>query len=144
MCKKLKAEDITESTLGETLDEIADYGPTKLFGEIAYEIALEHDLLGTINRLDTTSIYVHGEYPSVEPGVLEITYSHSKDHRPDLKQVMLSLVVNGPASMPVRTEALAGNSSDSYRFHETIKNVRAFEKQIDVTKSGRWIADSNR
>lgn len=138
----LKAEDITDSTLGKALDEIADYGPTRLFAEVAYEIAVENNLLGTHRRLDTTSIYVHGDYSSPEPCALEVTYGHSKDHRPDLKQVVLSLVVSGPAAMPLWEEALSGNSSDSKSFHETIAQVRAFEQQIDLTNTGKWIADS--
>jgi len=140
--ESLKAEDITDSTLGKALDEIADYGPTQLFGEVAYEIAMEHNLLGTHKRLDTTSIYVHGDYSSPEPCALEVTYGHSKDHRPDLKQVVLSLVVSGPAAMPLWEESLSGNSNDSKSFHETIAQVRAFEQQIDLTSSGKWIADS--
>lgn len=54
---------------------------------------------------------------------------------------MLSLVVNGPASIPTWYEALSGNSSDSKSFHETIASVRAFAKQIDVSTKGKWIAD---
>lgn len=138
----LTPEDITDNTLGKALDEIAEYGATKLFGEIAYEITLENKLLGEINRLDTTSVYVHGEYKKETQCPMEITYGHSKDHRPDLKQFVLSLVVNGPASIPTWYEALSGNSSDSKSFHETIASVRAFEKQIDVSTKGKWIADS--
>ena len=40
-------KDITNYTLGHTLDEIADYGSNLLFGEIA----LENDLLGSLNHL---------------------------------------------------------------------------------------------
>lgn len=138
----LTPEDITDNTLGKALDEIAEYGATKLFGEIAYEMALENKLLGEINRLDTTSVYVHGEYTKETQCPMEITYGHSKDHRPDLKQFVLSLVVNGPASIPTWYEALSGNSSDSKSFHETIASVRAFEKQIDISTKGKWIADS--
>ena len=42
----IKAKDITDYTLGHTLDEIASYGATQLFGELSFNIALEHDLLG--------------------------------------------------------------------------------------------------
>lgn len=140
----IKASDITDYTLGHALDEIAAYGSSKLFGEVAFEIALENDLLGTLNHLDTTSIVVHGEYDkeNQEPSVIEITNGHSKEHRPDLKQAVLSLVVNGPSAMPLFMEPLSGNNSDKNSFHETIKKVENFKKQINLEKNFKWVADS--
>ncbi len=72
----------------------------------------------------------------------EITYGHSKARRPDLKQAVLSLVVNGPSAMPLFMEPLSGNSSDKTSFHETIKKVRDFQAQIDMDKNFKWVADS--
>ena len=40
----IQASDITDYTLGHALDEISSYGSSKLFGEVAYEVALENDL----------------------------------------------------------------------------------------------------
>jgi transposase len=139
----VKAEDITDYTLGHALDEIADYGASKLFGEVAFEIALSNDLLGMKNHLDTTSFSVHGQYEVDDAAeVIEVTHGHSKDHRPDLKQVVLSLVVNGPSSIPLWMETLDGNSSDKRSFHETIKNVQSFQKQIKCDNDFKWLADS--
>jgi transposase len=142
----IRASDLSDYTLGHALDEIAAYGSSKLFGEVAFEIALENDLLGHLNHLDTTSILVHGEYEMKnekdEPAVIEITHGHSKDHRPDLKQAVLSLVVNGPSAIPLFMETLDGNSSDKASFHETIRKVNAFKKQINLDKDFKWVADS--
>ena len=144
--EKIRSSDITDYTLGHALDEIARYGSSQLFGEIAFEIALENNLLGQLNHLDTTSISVHGEYDvkpeEGEPSMIEITHGHSKDHRPDLKQAVLSLVVNGPSGMPLFMEPLNGNSSDKTSFHETIKKVNDFKKQINVEKNFKWVADA--
>jgi transposase len=141
----IKASDITDYTLGHALDEIADHGSSKLFGEIAFEVAIENDLLGGLNHVDTTSISVDGEYTTnnqEEPSEIKITYGHSKDYRPDLKQLVLSLVVNGPSSMPLFMEPLRGNNSDKVSFHETIKKVEDFKKQINLEKNFKWVADS--
>ena len=115
----LTAEDITYDTLALTLDSIHDYGDSRLYGELALDIALEHHLLGPLNHLDTTSISVEGNYnvPD-EPHTARITHGHSKDHRPDLKQLMVSLVVTGDSHFPLWMEALDGNSSDKVNFHE--------------------------
>jgi transposase len=146
--EQIKASDITDYTLGHALDEIAEYGASKLFGEVAFEVAIENDLLGALNHIDTTSVSVDGEYDTKtqgdegEPSAIKMTYGHSKDYRPDLKQLVLSLVVNGPSSMPLFMESLSGNNSDKNSFHETIKKVEDFKKQINLEKNFKWVADS--
>ena len=95
-----------------------------------------------INHLDSTSFSVHGDYEvQDDPSAIEITHGHSKDHRPDLKQVVLSLVVNGPSVMPIFMEPLDGNNSDREIFHETIKKMQALQKQIHFKKDLKWVAD---
>lgn len=139
----ISAEDLTDYTLGHTLDDIFNYGASKLFGEVAFDVALTNDLLGELSHIDTTSLSVHGQYDSqVEPGVIELKHGFSKDHRQDLKQAVLSLIVNGPSNLPLWMEPLNGNSSDKTSFHETIKNVEAFKKQLNVDTKFKWVADS--
>jgi transposase len=167
----LKAEDITNYTLAHTLDDISAYGSSKLFMEVAMEIAIENDLLGLVNHLDTTSFSLEGSYKNQEqqPGqqeqqgpkgekeqealkeqeegeepsqVITVTHGYSKDHRPDLKQVILSLVVNGPSAIPICMEPLSGNSSDKTSLHQSINQVERFKKQIELDKPFKWVADS--
>lgn len=139
----LDAKDITDYTLGHTLDNIAEYGSSKLFAEVAFGVAIDNNLLEDKNHLDTTSILVHGAYEVTdEPKTIEVTRGFSKDRRPDLKQVILSLVVNGASSIPLWMDPLDGNSSDKVSFHETIKKVENFRSQIDVRGKFKWIADA--
>lgn len=139
----ISAEDLTDYTLGHTLDDVAKYGASKLFGDVAYTIALENDLLGKLSHIDTTSLSVHGAYNvEDEPHLIEITHGYSRDHRPDLKQVVLSLTINGPSHFPLWMEPLDGNSSDKESFHNTIKKVEDFKKQLDVDRNFKWVADS--
>jgi transposase len=143
----ISAQDLNDHTLGHALDDLSDYGVSSLFGTVAFGIAIENKLLGPLAHLDTTSISVSGEYEPAasedgEPAVIQLTHGHSKDKRPDLKQAVLSLVVNGPSHMPIWMDALDGNSSDKKSFHETIRKVRAFQKQINLDADFKWVADS--
>lgn len=139
----LEAKDITDYTLGHALDDIADYGASKLFAEVAFGVAIDNNLLDRKNHLDTTSILVHGAYDvNDDPKTIDVTHGFSKDGRPDLKQVVLSLVVNGPSSIPLWMDPLDGNSSDKESFHETIKRVEDFRTQINVRAKFKWVADS--
>lgn len=139
----IQASMLTAHTLGQTLDEISAYGTSKLFATIAYAIAEEQGLLSNRNHIDTTSMSVHGAYEKdSDIESIKLTHGYSKDHRPDLKQAMLSLVVNGPAEIPIWMESLSGNSSDKENFHETIKRVREFHSEVNVDTSFKWVADS--
>lgn len=139
----ISAEDLTDYTLGHALDNISKYGASKLFAEVAFDIALENNLLGVLNHIDTTSLSVHGAYDvKDEPHIVEIKHGFSKDHRPDLKQVVLSLTVNGPSHFPLWMEPLDGNSSDKESFHDTIKKVEDFKKQLNLEKNFKWVADA--
>ena len=154
-------EQLNDHALGKALDEIAEYGETKLFGEIAFDIAREHGLLGRRAHLDTTSFSLHGRYESEkeneevdhnecgaapedddESQVIQITHGYSKDRRPDLKQVMLSLTTTGAANVPIWMEPQDGNSSDKKTFQETAARVRAFQQQIHDAPDFVWVADS--
>jgi transposase len=41
----LEPKDLTDHTLAHALDDIAEYGATKLFAEVAFEVAQDHGLL---------------------------------------------------------------------------------------------------
>jgi len=139
----ISSHHLDDNTLGKALDEIWSYGASRLFGEVAFEVALENNLLGSLAHLDSTSMSVDGEYEqSAEENVIKLTYGHSKDHRPDLKQAVMSLVVSGPSAVPIWMEPHSGNSSDKKEFHETIKRVRSFQQQLKSCPEFKWVADS--
>jgi transposase len=142
--EEVQAKDLNDHALGKALDEIADYGSTKLFGELAFAIAEREGLLEGMKetRLDSTSFALHGRYDSEEDiEAIEVCKGYSKDHRPDLNQVLLSLVVGTKANLPMWMESNSGNASDKKSFHETVRNMRAFQKQLKANDC-HWIADS--
>lgn len=134
---EIGAEHLNDDCLGRCLDKIAAYGTTKLYSEIAFEIACEKDILGQRMHLDTTSFVLHGRY-DVEAldDAPQPAYGYSKQKRSDLKQVMLSLTQGGVANIPLWMEPLDGNSSDKASFHETVKKVQQFTKQLNLMPDG--------
>ena len=145
----VKAEYLNDDALGRTLDKCYEYGVMPLFAEIANEIYL--DTFGEQSRqvihLDTTSFSLQGEYDidyddeKIEPPALPM-YGYSKDHRPDLKQMMMSLTVSGEGQMPIWFEPLDGNSQDKKNFHKTLTNIKAFREQLKTAPDLLVIADS--
>lgn len=87
---EVTAEHLNDDCLGRCLDKIAAYGVTKLFSELSFEIASEQGLLGKRLHLDSTSFVLYGDYNEATESPVPV-HGYSKAHRPDLKQVMLSL-----------------------------------------------------
>ena len=82
-------------------------------------------LTSTFTHLDSTSFYVDGRYNSAEAPdeqVVHITHGYSRDHRPDLNQVMLELVVEHQAGIPVLMKPLSGTRSDGKAFGQVVSD----------------------
>ena len=92
-------------------------------------------------HLDSSSFHVDGQY-NQEAGTssIEICPGYSRDHRPDLNQVILNLVVEQSSGIPVQMEALSGNTSDKISFRHTIQRHISQFKSDDVPVC--WVADS--
>ena len=135
---ELEAAHLNDDSLGRCLDKIAEYGVSKLYSELAFEIVREKKLLSQRLHLDSTSFVLYGRYDGEEcpSGIARPDYGYSKAHRADLKQVMLSLVQGGAANIPLWMEALDGNSSDKTSFQETVRRVQAFTQSIHAMPDG--------
>ena len=144
----VKPEFLNDDALGRTLDKCYDYSVMQLFAEVANEIYL--DVFGQekkqVIHLDTTSFSLNGEYDidfnddETQPALP--MYGYSKDHRPDLKQMMMSLTVSGSAQMPIWFEPLDGNSQDKTNFHNTLACIKAFRNQLTQAPELTVVADS--
>jgi transposase len=95
--------------------------------------------------MDSTDFHVDGKYNSdADPdqlgNVIQITRGYSRDHRPDLNQVVLNLIVENEAGIVMHMEAHSGNKSDKTIFRETIRN---HVSQLQNTYKGAyWLMDS--
>ncbi len=120
----IEAEHLNDDVLGRALDRIYAYGPTQLYAQLATQAVQRLGLLCRFGHLDSTSFHVDGDYNrSIEEpeGVIRITQGYSRDHRADLNQVVLQLLCERQAGIPLLMEALSGNSSDKTSFRETVK-----------------------
>jgi transposase len=113
----LEAEMFNRFKLGRTLDEAHAYGCDLLFHELALAICAHEGIDLRFNHLDTTSFALSGEYvPEREEHAITITHGYSRDHRPDLKQAVLELMVSHDGGIPFVSKSWDGNTSDSEIF----------------------------
>jgi transposase len=143
--KGLLASDFNDDALGRLLDAVSDYGVPPLFSEISLDIGVSEGLLGPSAHFDTTSINVYGEYEetgqpnstasSEEDGNIapfKLAYGHSKDHRFDLKQMVLNLATTGAAGFPIWMESHSGNASDKKILQAGAARMHAFCEQLKM------------
>lgn len=124
----LVADDFNDDTLGRALDEVHQAGVTELFARVASAAVAVFEVETAYAHLDTSSISLHGAYESEvaqravnKLGAVEIRHGYSKEQRPDLKQVVVTLITSQASSLPLWLEVLDGNSSDKESFAKTIK-----------------------
>jgi transposase len=93
---------------------------------------------------DTTSILFTGQYRAATGRRIHgrraprITFGHSKDHRPDLKQLLVVLTTSADGGIPVQFRTADGNTNDSQTHLETWEALRCITGQADFL----YIADS--
>ena len=100
--------------------------------------------------MDSTSFLTFGQYNSSEEpedDVIHITKGYSRDHRPDLNQVVLQLICERQAGIPLLMETLNGNNSDKDSFSKTIsahiKQMRNdFKLEYVIADSALYVADT--
>jgi len=113
----IEADMFNRFKLGRTLDEVNTYGCDLLFSELALAVCQQEAIDQRFNHLDTTSFSLTGDYiPESDQQAIAITYGYSKDHRPDLKQAVLELMVSQDGGVPLASKNWDGNASDSLIF----------------------------
>ena len=139
----LSASQFNDDSLGDALDRLYAAGVTEVFAHLAAHACRVVGIETAFYHLDTTAFSLYGDYDTPNQAgdgdPIQITYGHSKDSRPDLKQAMLSLIVTHEHSLPRWMEALSGNSSDKTSFPETI---RAFTDQLAEEAPPFFVVDS--
>lgn len=140
--KGLEAADLHDDCLGRALDALFEQGVTELFAAVSARALQTFGIETHYAHLDSTSFGLHGAYerPEMsesdvdnEPIPIQITHGYSRDHRPDLKQAMVSLICANQASLPTWFRALDSNSSDSTSFAQTIQAyMQQFTQDDDV------------
>jgi transposase len=140
---RVTPKQLNDDARGRALDTLYAAGVTELYSLIAATAAQRLGLTPRFAHLDSTSFHVDGRYNSDEAPnaqVIHLTRGYSRDHRPDLNQVMLELIVEHQAGMPLLMQPLSGNSSDAHEFGQMIREHIA---QLHITYGTTYlVADS--
>jgi transposase len=118
--KKVERSSFSDHNVARVMDKAYEVGTLKIYSNIAANAVSVFGINTEHVSFDTTSISVHGAYDLYDMEnhnhPFKITYGHSKDHRPDLKQFMLSLLCVD------RTVPIFGRTEDGNGSDKTINN----------------------
>jgi transposase len=118
---EIDSELFCDYNLGRVIDKIYDTGTHAIFSRLSQNAVRQFGIDARKVHFDTTSISVHGDYELTEEP-FAITYGHSKDHRPDLKQFLISMLCVD-RNIPVLGATKDGNASDKTLNNELLTNI---------------------
>jgi transposase len=109
---------LNDDRAGRVLDRLFRADRGSLLTELMTGVISESGIDCAQLHNDSTSVTVHGEYQQAGGGDVDgvptarVTWGHSKDHRPDLKQLVFILTVSGDNAVPVIYRLAGGNTID--------------------------------
>ncbi len=131
----VKAEHFNSSKLGRTLDMAHAYGCEALFSDLAKSVCCQEKIDCTFGCEDTTSFGVTGEcLPDEDIEAVTITHGYSKDHRPDLKQVVLEMMTSQDGGIPISMKCWNGNSDDNTIFQYRAKALIEAWRDVELPR----------
>ena len=109
---------LNDDRVGRALERLFDTDRSSLLTELMLAVISEFAVDTSELHNDSTSVSVSGVYPDADgrprggKDTPVITWGHSKDHRPDLKQLVWILTVAADGSVPIAYRLADGNTTD--------------------------------
>jgi hypothetical protein len=109
---------LNDDRVGRALVALFDADRASLLTEVIVGVVAEFGVDTSQMHNDSTSVSVHGQYQTADgrpcrgKTAAAVTFGHSKDHRPDLKQLVWILTVSADGSVPMAYRLADGNTTD--------------------------------
>lgn len=135
---------LNDDRIGRALEDLFDADRPSLVLRVVVQAIREFGLRLDQFHNDSTTICFHGLYRLANgqrrrgKPTPRITFGHSKDHRPDLKQLLWSLTVTDDGAVPVNYQVLNGNTTDDQIHRQTWDVLRTLAGKQNFL----YVADS--
>lgn len=133
-----RADNFNDDVLCRTLDKMSDAGAKKVFSAIVAKALAVENVDISVGHGDTTSKVVFGQYNG--DGDLNVTYGYSKDHRPDLKQILYGLLTTKDG-VPFLAEIRDGNLDDKTWNKQLVSSLKD-QLSVEELQKFTYVADS--
>jgi transposase len=116
---------ISDDAIGRALDRLFDADRAAILTDVVVAAVREFDVALDELHNDSTTVSFCGQYRAAQGRKLRgqrapaITYGYSKDHRPDLKQLLFILTTADDGGVPLQFRVEDGNTNDAPTHQET-------------------------
>ena len=139
--KGIESTHINDDALGRCLDALYENNVSDLYLKLGEKVIRHLGLPCESINIDATSFHVDGDYEVSDDFTgIQLKQGYSRDHRPDLNQVILNLITENKAGIPVYMQANSGNTNDMENFKQIVKSH--ITSLTSATKSRYLIGDS--
>jgi transposase len=128
---------LNDDQFARALDKLYQVDRTSLLTRLVVSAIKAFDIRSERIHNDSTSVKACGRIPGSTRTGLELRRGHSKDHRPDLKQLVYSLSVSDDGAVPIHHRVYPGNRNDDTTHIETWDALC----QIHDTANFLYVAD---
>jgi len=141
---KGKVALLSDDRIGRALDHLFDADRGALLTETVIRMGQRFRVRFDELHNDSTTIHLSGQYRNAGGRSIRgrrapwITFGLSKDHRPDLKQLLFVLTTSADGGVPVQFRCGDGNTSDVSTHIETWESLRKVAGRADFL----YVADS--
>ena len=138
------AAALHDDQLGRALDHLFAADRGTLLTAIVVTAVRQSDVALTELHNDSTTVSFTGQYRAAHGRSIRgkrapaITYGHSKQHRPDLKQLLFILTTSADGGVPVQFRCADGNTTDDTTHLDTWETLCQLAGRCDFL----YVADS--
>lgn len=136
--ESLVRKGLTDDMLARALDRLYKTDRASLLTKMSLAAVRKFRISTDQIHNDSTSVKFSGSYEVQSSKAVQLKRGHSKDHRPDLKQLVYSLSVTRDGAVPIHYKAYDGNRTDDTTHWETWQGLRGLLGRSDFL----YVADS--
>lgn len=166
--KGVESQHLNDDKIGRVMDKLYEVGLSSVFLLITLAVIKKYQITTQFSHLDSTSFSVHGDYEYYdlisseqskeapkEAIPITIKKGYSRDHRPDLKQFIMDLIVSGDGGIPIFLRVADGNEQDKAVFGQIAQDYREMinfdtmivadsalytEKNLQLMSETKWLS----
>jgi len=135
--QKQEVDALNDDRFARALDKLYMADRATIMTEIVVKMIKKVDLDMSRIHNDSTTVKAYGKIGGMTKDGLRMANGKSKDHRPDLKQLLFSLTISSDGAVPVHYKTYPGNRTDDTTHIETWDSVRNISGRSDFT----YVAD---
>jgi len=124
-------QHLGDDALGRALDRLFEADRASLLTGLILQAVRVFQVQTDQIHNDSTSVKFSGAYARQKPWAVQLRKGFSKDHRPDLKQLIYSLSVSADGAVPVHCKIHAGNQTDAPTHWPTWQALRELLGRAD-------------